>query len=80
MLQFGAGSEKMAHFGGGFGRSVRRVRNPVSYWFRFTFLQDIITPAGLPVLQARVTGTVVDPAGRPVMPLEVDELIPMEKR
>ena len=47
---------------------------------RFNFLQDIIRPDGRPVLNARVIGTVVDPHGRPVMPREVDALIPMEPR
>lgn len=47
---------------------------------RFAFLQSIVRPDGSPILRARITGTVVAPHGRPVMPPEVDALIPMEPR
>jgi acyl-CoA thioester hydrolase len=43
---------------------------------RFAFLQGILLPDGRTSLRAKVIGTVVDPGGRPVMPPEVDALIP----
>jgi acyl-CoA thioester hydrolase len=47
---------------------------------RFSFLQDILLSDGRTSLRAKVIGTVVDPRGRPVMPPEVDALIPEPSR
>jgi acyl-CoA thioester hydrolase len=47
---------------------------------RFAFLQEIRLPDGRTALRAKVIGTVVNPGGRPVMPPEVDELLPMVPR
>jgi acyl-CoA thioester hydrolase len=45
---------------------------------RFAFLQDILLSDGRTSFRAKVIGTVVDPRGRPVLPPEVDALLPQE--
>lgn len=43
---------------------------------RFAFAQEIRRPDGALVLRGSVLGTVVDRKGRPIMPRELDRLLP----
>lgn len=47
---------------------------------RFIFRQEIQRESGESILRALVTGTVVDPDGKPTMPPELNSLLPEPRR